>query len=73
MEGVNCWNKCGQSGGKCDACSVDGSPAYCCRNNLAPNELAQNGNCPLNAVASIAGENRFSSTNHVCVRKIYPG
>ena len=73
MKGVDCWTKCGQSGGECNECSVDGSPAYCCHNNLAPNELSKNGNCPLNAVSSMAGDNGYKSTHHTCVRKLYPG
>ena len=73
VKSINCWDKCGESGGKCDACSVDGSPAYCCNNNLTSNEIALNGDCPLDAISSMAGESGYQSSNHTCVRSLHLG
>lgn len=73
VQGIDCWDKCGKASGKCDACSVDSSPAYCCHNNLAPDKIAENGDCPLEAVSSMSGGNGYLSKYHTCVRKTYPG
>ena len=68
-------DKCNNSGGQCDACAVDGSSAYCCHNNLSSDNLAQNGNCPPDAINSMAGsiDSKYESPYHVCVRKTRKG
>ena len=73
MKGIDCWDICNNSGGRCDACSVDGTSAYCCHNNLSSNNLAQNGNCPPDAISSMAGDSNYESPHHTCVRKIHKG
>ena len=77
VEGVDCWSMCGEVGGLCDACTVDGSaPGYCCHNNLDstnPNHNGLNGDCPSDAIAASFADIGVQSNRHTCIRKFYPG
>ena len=63
----DCWYVCGEKGGSCSACKLNGDDGYCC----SQTRLDLNGDCPTEAVNAIISSS--DSEMHQCVRKINSG
>ena len=65
----DCWYVCGEKGGSCSACHLNGDDGYCC----SQTKLNSNGNCPTEAVNAMISSSDSVIEMHHCVRKISSG
>ena len=65
----DCWYVCGEKGGSCSACQLNGDDGYCC----SQTKLNSNGNCPTEAVNAMISSSDSVIEMHHCVQKISSG
>ena len=65
----DCWYVCGEKGGSCSECQLNGDDGYCC----SQTKLDLNGDCPNEAVNAMISSSDSVIEKHRCVRKINSG